>query len=273
MLTKEEFQTVVGSPERVLPLDLQRLEEEIKKHPFAASLRVLYALQLHETQSVGFEDALHHAAAHTNSRIRLKQLIEGPIKLDFEWLHENADLPAHGKEVPEQEIEIQPMDDEKEAQAVSLDSVVMPGESLIESPPVSLPVTKNNFGFSFVKVSKASPVKARNVQEKSFDISALEARQPLKPKKQTDVVDKFLEAQPSISSPKIDFGPVSPQADLAAQSARLSEEIVTENMALIYLKQRHFQKALDIYRKLQLKFPEKSAYFAALIKNLENTIV
>jgi hypothetical protein len=43
-------------------------------------------------------------------------------------------------------------------------------------------------------------------------------------------------------------------------------------MAYIYLKQKNTAKALDTFRKLQLKFPEKSDYFAALIKNLENQV-
>jgi tetratricopeptide (TPR) repeat protein len=40
-------------------------------------------------------------------------------------------------------------------------------------------------------------------------------------------------------------------------------------MASIYMKQKNFAKAIELYRKLQLKIPEKHDYFATLIKNME----
>lgn len=47
-------------------------------------------------------------------------------------------------------------------------------------------------------------------------------------------------------------------------------DIATETLARIYAEQGHFQRAIKIYQQLMLKFPEKSRYFAAQIKNLEN---
>ena len=42
----------------------------------------------------------------------------------------------------------------------------------------------------------------------------------------------------------------------------------TETLAQIYLEQGYRQEALDIYSKLSLRYPEKSAYFAALIEEI-----
>ena len=41
-------------------------------------------------------------------------------------------------------------------------------------------------------------------------------------------------------------------------------------LARIYEKQGNLPKAIDTYRRLALKYPEKAAYFAALQKNLED---
>jgi cytochrome c-type biogenesis protein CcmH/NrfG len=48
--------------------------------------------------------------------------------------------------------------------------------------------------------------------------------------------------------------------------------MVTETLARIYVKQGNLPKAIDAYRRLALKFPEKSAFFAALSKELEGQL-
>ncbi|MCB0815344.1 MAG: hypothetical protein KDB87_19545 [Flavobacteriales bacterium] len=48
--------------------------------------------------------------------------------------------------------------------------------------------------------------------------------------------------------------------------------LVTETLARIYEKQGNLPKAIDAYRRLGLKYPEKSAYFAALQKALEEQL-
>ena len=47
------------------------------------------------------------------------------------------------------------------------------------------------------------------------------------------------------------------------------DELVTEQLAKIYLDQGIYDRALAIYRKLSLLNPEKSVYFAALISEIE----
>jgi predicted Zn-dependent protease len=45
--------------------------------------------------------------------------------------------------------------------------------------------------------------------------------------------------------------------------------MVTETLAKVYVKQGNLPKAIEAYHKLALKYPEKSAFFAALAKELE----
>ena len=47
------------------------------------------------------------------------------------------------------------------------------------------------------------------------------------------------------------------------------EEIYTESMVNIYIKQGRFQQALEILRKISLNNPKKSSNFAAQINLLE----
>jgi len=59
-------------------------------------------------------------------------------------------------------------------------------------------------------------------------------------------------------------------AHLAAHSLDTAD-IVTESMAEVWLKQGNKQKAADVYNKLSLRYPGKSAYFAAKIDALKQS--
>lgn len=56
---------------------------------------------------------------------------------------------------------------------------------------------------------------------------------------------------------------------LAAHSIE-GKEVLTETMAEVLLKQGNKTRALEIFRKLSLAYPDKSAYFATRIEQLNN---
>jgi len=89
------------------------------------------------------------------------------------------------------------------------------------------------------------------------------------PEKVPDLIDKFIKEEPRISKPRRDFFNPS---NMAENSSIDKEDIVSETLAKIYISQNLFHKALKIYQKLYLLIPEKSAYFAAQIQDLENKI-
>ena len=53
----------------------------------------------------------------------------------------------------------------------------------------------------------------------------------------------------------------------------LDDSYFTETLAHIYIKQKRYEKALQIIKNLNLKYPEKNIYFADQIRFLEKLII
>ena len=87
------------------------------------------------------------------------------------------------------------------------------------------------------------------------------------PKKRVDeIIERFIQEVPQIkpqSADKID------NENKAKKSSEDMNELVTETLAQIYIDQMLYPKAIDTYKKLMLKFPEKSSYFAGQIETLQ----
>lgn len=76
------------------------------------------------------------------------------------------------------------------------------------------------------------------------------------------IIDKFLSDNPKIK-------PVSdnaPKPKLVNNNEDASESLMTETLARIYLEQKNYNKAIQSYKILSLKYPEKSSFFADQIK-------
>jgi hypothetical protein len=56
-------------------------------------------------------------------------------------------------------------------------------------------------------------------------------------------------------------------------STGIDDSYFTETLARIYIKQRRYEKAMQIIQNLSLKYPEKNVYFADQIKFLEKLII
>ena len=89
---------------------------------------------------------------------------------------------------------------------------------------------------------------------------------------QIEIIEEFIKKEPRISKPKLEKGQQNtPQEDLSLKSTEIKEDLVSENLAIIMEKQGKIQKARDIYKKLIWKFPQKKAYFASRIEELERS--
>jgi hypothetical protein len=88
-------------------------------------------------------------------------------------------------------------------------------------------------------------------------------------RKEDKIIERFIKEEPQIKHPS---GIKLDNENKAKQSSEDRDELVTETLARIYTEQMLYNKAILTYKKLMLKFPEKSLYFAGQIEQLENKI-
>jgi hypothetical protein len=86
------------------------------------------------------------------------------------------------------------------------------------------------------------------------------------------LIDKFLLAKPRVirqPSEEQQHNTATNLKEMAEKSTVENDEIITETLAILYFEQKNFEKAMDAYNKLSLKYPEKSVYFATRIEEIE----
>ncbi|WP_405400866.1 tetratricopeptide repeat protein [Maribacter sp. Asnod2-G09] len=125
-------------------------------------------------------------------------------------------------------------------------------EKIIEQEPE---VRESNIKKTVQKVKelKITPKPIRKPKVKSEAI-----------KKKYDRIDKFI-----ASNPKIVPTEQSTVIDISKSSRIDHNELMTETLARVYLEQKKYKNAIQAYKILILKYPEKSSFFADRIKAVE----
>ena len=97
-----------------------------------------------------------------------------------------------------------------------------------------------------------------------------------------DLIDSFINNEEQrVPGSGLNLDPEAQQADAPRNLAELEEgqhkslddSYFTETLAHIYIKQKRYEKALQIIKNLNLKYPEKNVYFADQIRFLEKLII
>jgi hypothetical protein len=86
---------------------------------------------------------------------------------------------------------------------------------------------------------------------------------------QEDIIEKFIKTEPKLPAGKKEF--YSP-INMAKLSVMENDDICSETLAKIYFDQGNFQRSKSMYERLSLKIPNKSSYFAARIKEINDII-
>src|SRR5690606_37259257 len=116
---------------------------------------------------------------------------------------------------------------------------------------------------------KENIIRFQDPESKLSDSAKKQPEEIVEPKKDTEIIDKFIREEPVIHPP-------SPEQlnteNMARRSAEDNYILVTETLANIYVDQGLYLKGIEVFKKLILKYPEKKSYFAARIQDVERNL-
>ena len=125
-----------------------------------------------------------------------------------------------------------------------------------------------------LEIDTEAPVEEKKKKEKDpakeyFDLQAYEVPEL---KSENDPISRFIKENPKLEK-KIAATPAKQDKkevpDISKGSVKEPKDLTSESLAKIYMTQGYYDKAIKAYKKLILKNPEKSAYFASQIKICE----
>lgn len=196
---------------------------------------------------------------------RLKELAREKTNLELQASTSNPPISTNPEEIEPSLIE---------------EAIILNPQSPIPNPQSSIPEEKVNLPETETSLSPTPNSKLRTLSsEKHSFYEWLQLKNTIRDEgrgtrddKKTNLsahhalIDKFIQSEPRIVPAKAEF--YSP-VNMARLSVVEHEDIVSETLAKIYLQQGNHSKAMSIYEKLSLFYPEKKLYFAARISEIE----
>ncbi|MDR1402806.1 MAG: hypothetical protein LBJ60_03775 [Tannerellaceae bacterium] len=228
-------------------LRLKRLTED---YPYFHTAKVLYLKNLAVLNAVNFASELERMAIYVSDRKKLFTLIEGTQYGLTDWLK---------KAEPEKEDDSFSRIDSFLSSHNQLGSVISSDPSILFRPSAS-----SDYLYWTT---------AKEPEESAADTNS--------PKLQHhELIDSFLKEDRQRAPGKalqLDADTLNHTEEMEKkkEEAPLKDDdsYFTETLARIYIKQKRYEKALQIIKNLSLKYPEKNVYFADQIRFLEKLII
>ncbi len=235
-------------------IEFETLDKYIKKYPWLSVLHIIWLVKIKKERPKEFNAELKKHIIYLRDRKKLYRIINDDLWGDLvnELIEEKKEKGGNENINSDRDKELLDFGDNYEQDGLSK-------ENKEENPSSNKKQSENN----------EKSEKVENKQPGFSDwIDELDNKET-KENKEDDLIEKFLEIEP---------GPIradqesSLKGDISKKSVEENESFITDTLAKIYIKQGLYSKAIFAYKKLSLKYPEKSVYFATQIEEIKKLI-
>ena len=274
-----DYTSLLNKPDTITEQETLDLSLLLDRFPYLQSARALQLKGLYNHNSFKYNFALKVTAAHTTDRAALFEFITATSFNSFQKVVltkselDIMNINVVDSEVIEGEKQLQLKEQSIEQSILTSIAVAtssnVEAEEVIEKLQIGEPLDftpneKHSFQ-EWLQLSKINPIDRddeaveKNVPEE-YSEEELEEK-----KKKASLIDRFIKTSPKISPVKNGAAPVI-QIDINKDE---HSYLMTETLAKVYLEQKKYQKAIQAYDILILKYPEKSSFFADRISDIK----
>ncbi len=268
------FFNILECPEGINQIQSKGLKEIVEKYPYFQAARVLYLKGLKNEASFQYNQELKITAAYTTDRSILFDYITSEaynkdftskIKQQKQEDIKNIEVVAP-EEINAFVSETGPYDEQVLnadlfEERTTEDTIITEEEKLAIGTPLEFNKNETHSFQEWLKISVVPTAIDRN-NKSDQKISKKSNKKTLR---NVDLIDKFIVAKPKIAPVKKTVS----LKNLAQENSFSSNELMTETLAKVYIEQKNYKKAIQAYRILSLKNPEKNSYFADRIEELK----
>ena len=276
----EEFTYLLQNPNQVVNATQTReLEDILAEYPYFQAARAIHLKGLKNLNSFKYNDALKVTAACTTDRDLLFEFITSDAYVQNSVADSLNGLTTTVEKKDEQQI-IEPSEDAPLPQNIAdADHILDPNLFKAKEKPIENNAMQNEAEeslkmgapLSFTKDEKYSfsewlQLTSAHKIEREEDKTNIDAdlEKAILKRKKFDLIDKFIAENPKIV-------PTESQSKIDIKSSLKIDknELMTATLAKVYVEQKKYKKAIQAYKILSLKYPEKSGFFADQIKAVE----
>lgn len=245
---------LMRAPETMSPKDTDALYDIIRMNPGFQTAHLLLLYNLYRNDSAKFDTQLRESAIYIGDR-----------KILFNLIHNMASSPASVTDNSPQSVQVEKVKTPEESSQELLDfdettASFDPMAHVIEFDATAINSNETALEGNEEMMEFAEDVIGEPELENNADTNLTK----------NNLIDQFIDSNPVFTPNRIDLS--AEHEDISEQSIKEPEELATETLALIYTSQKLFEKAIGVYEKLILKYPEKSTYFASRISDLRKNI-
>ncbi|RVT74370.1 hypothetical protein EOD40_12675 [Flavobacterium sufflavum] len=276
-----DYTYLINKPNTITEKQTLALEKVLDEFPYFQSARALHLKGLYNENSFKYNSALKVTAAHTTDRAILfdfissesfnaiqKDLFEKKTNelLSIKVIDSIEIIPAKKVEINESIVEL-----ENTASIISIEedevseaekTAKTPEENLELGKPLNFSKSETHSFQEWLQLARIQPIN-RELETKN-NSNDVKEEDEIKKKKES-IINRFIENNPKISAVKSGSTPNIP-IDINKED---TSSLMTETLAKVYLEQKKYQKAIQAYEILILKYPEKSSFFADRILDIK----